>query len=279
MKTPYIIAEIGSNCFKFGNENKNIDEALVQIKHAKTAGADAVKFQFFTAFSLWGPECKGKYFAQVQNKYAMPAAWLPVLKKSCLKNNIDFLCTAFCPAGYKTVDRYVSAHKLASPEITALDIAVFMNKTDKRRIISLGCAGGHEPFDGLYNLRPKDSILECVSDYPANPTHYNLPGVKALARRYRCRWGISDHTKHTWLAVYARSIGASVFEKHVDFTAYGATTPDTDVSVSGVDFQKYVKEIKSQKIIDHKKIKQKHIDLYARIKTKSGWYRPCPQDV
>ena len=280
MKTPYIIAEIGSNCFKWENPLLNLNNAKEQIEKAALAGADAVKFQFFTSRDLWGPKCKDQGFAIAQEFYSMPRQWLPALAKKCMMQKVDFLCSAFSVTGFEAVEPYVKAHKLASPEINALDLLDYLGKSKKKTIYSLGCLKDKTWPDQF--LRGNDIILECISEYPADPTHYNLFLTKMLAEHHSCRWGISDHTNVMWLAQMARALGASVFERHVDFTdAFGRQSPDAVVSCSTETFRRYVKTIRNQKVIKFDDIKNGPSGrLSARRHGKGqhmGFYRPYPE--
>ena len=266
MTEPYIIAEIGSNCFHSENMNRNIDCAFDQICSAAEADADAVKFQFYTAAELWGPECKGQLFATEQDKYAMPESWLGQLLECCVLEGVDFLCTAFSVAGYRKVNRYVHMHKVASPEMDFEPIMEYVKGRNKQVMYSMGCCIRTPVHEGI--------IMECVSRYPADPSHYNLSGTKNIADVCSLQWGISDHTYGNQLARTARSMGAEYFEKHVDFHPEGLKTPDSGVSISGMDFIKYVEAIRSQDVIDYHAIKRDSHKLYGRNPTTG--FRPWP---
>jgi sialic acid synthase SpsE len=280
LKKSFIIAEIGSNCFKYLEQERNLDNAIRQINAAKEHGADAVKFQLFDAKELWGPECEGTAFAKRQDKYAMPYFWLPELKKACDSASIEFMCSAFSPCGFDLVHQFVNRHKLASPEVRAEDICDYLFNQSKPVILSLGCVTSDELPQLINRTKPKDVILECVSKYPASIVDYDLYNIRTLAKKQNLTWGVSDHTKGSQLAVFARSKGATYFEKHVDFFAgEGAETPDSAVSITGNEFRKYVEDVQAQPLVDCDIEKHRAIELYARQKTKDGWYRPFPEGV
>jgi sialic acid synthase SpsE len=278
LSKPFIIAEIGSNCFKYRSEVRNLDNAVRQIGAAREFGANAVKFQLFSSEELWGKECKGTTFAELQDKYAMPYHWLPELKKACNKANIEFMCSAFSVGGFELVSKYVKRHKLASPEVRAEDMCDYLFAQDKPVILSLGCVKSDELPQVMNRVRPKDVVLECVSKYPAKMIDYNLFNVRSLALVNNQVWGISDHTRNSELAILARSKGATYFEKHVDFFSYeGDPTPDSEVSINGEQFRNYVADIRDQDVVDHDTDKRLAIKLYARRKSKEGWFRPFPE--
>ena len=273
MYDPYVIAEIGSNCFRYDELSRNLANAKEQISRAKEAGASAVKFQYFNASELWGPEVRGTELETGQDSYSMPYGWLPILKEQCSQHEIDFLCSGFSVSGLKALSPYVRYHKLASPELPDPGLRSYLGRQPLPVIWSLGCA-----LPDLYRVRSRDVLLECVSDYPADPCHYDLLRVKTLAAGFPCRWGLSDHTQFTWLARYARSYGASVFEKHVDFVGGGGRTPpDAVVSVDGKAFKDYADIVRSQPVLDHQELKKGPAERYGRRQTPDGWYRPLPE--
>jgi N-acetylneuraminate synthase len=278
MSKPFIIAEIGSNCFKHRDEHRDFDNARRQIEMAREYGADAVKFQMYTAEELWGESCKDTTFAELQNKYALPFDWVPELRKLCDRNGIEFMCSAFSVEGYRSISPYVRRHKLASPEVRAKDICNVLLNQSKQVILSLGCITSKDLPVLLPKLRSKDVLLECVSKYPAEMIDYDFQGVRTLNTQRGVIWGVSDHTRDSKLAVYARSRGAIYFEKHVDFfPSEGEPTPDTEVSIGPEKFKSYVQAIHDQQILDLDTVKRLAIKLYARRRIKGGYARPYPE--
>lgn len=280
MKNAFIIAEIGSNLFKYKNPGRCLQLAFEQIEAAKAAGADAVKFQLFTPEELWGPSCKDLVFAELQSVYSLPYKWVPELRKHCKRHKIEFLCSGFSLDGFKYLDSHVKKHKIASPEVwdeDTCDWLFFQNK--KPKIISLGCCKREDIETVFRRMGAEDVALECVSEYPAQPYDYNLFDIQFFSRKYtRKNWGISDHTDGVELAKFARAAGASYFEKHVDFfPGEGASTPDSGVSCTGMLFKTYVDAIRKIEPRDYDTKKRLAKKLYARRNLGEGWYRPYPE--
>jgi sialic acid synthase SpsE len=205
----------------------------------------------------------------------MPYHWLPKLRKVCDEVGIEFMCSAFSVDGFDLVSKYVTRHKLASPEVRAEDICNYLFNQSKPIILSLGCVSSEELPQVMNRVGPMDVVLECVSKYPAKMADYNLYHVRTLAKTQGQVWGVSDHTRDSNLAQLARAKGASYFEKHVDFLPHEkGKTPDSSVSINGSEFRQYVEDIRSQEVLDHDTLKQTAIKLYARHKTEKGWFRP-----
>lgn len=264
----FIIAEVGSNWRKYEDPKKNWDVLIRQIVMAKDLGADAVKFQLFTAHEIYGPKVRGTKFEANFDKFALPVDWLPDIHKACVEAGIEFMCSAFSVDGLKAVDPFVARHKLASPEATHKDMVQWLMTQPKPVIYSDGCV---EKMDiGRY----QDVRLTCVSKYPSTTFDYDLKFQVACEGT----WGVSDHTFTDDLALMARSRGATYFEKHVDFCYdEGSDTPDKVVSIDALTFAKYVFSIRDFDPDKTAKLKQKCNLDYARVKTEDGWFRPIPE--
>ena len=260
MPEPYIIAEIGSNLFKSADADTNLEMGKSQIAAAKDAGADAVKFQLFTAAEIFGPAAEGTKWGAEVDKYALPVSWLQPLKDHCDSAGIDFMCSAFSVAGYQAIEPMVSIHKIASPEVLHPDIGTYVAGTGKTFLWSDGCSTA---------LTGQGVRMLCISKYPAMSEDYNLDEAPSSGD-----WGLSDHTKSTALAREARQRGARYFEKHVDFFKHeGSHTPDTPVSADDRIFRAWVNAIRNES----NPLRGKACEKYGRQSKDGGWYRPVPE--
>ena len=240
-KPPFIIAEIGSNW-------RTLEDCLTSIALAKASGADAVKFQAFTAEALYGngPHLEG---AQVGT---LPLDWLPTLKAKADSVGIEFMCTAFSPELVDAVDPFVNVHKVASAEMTHVRILERIRATGKPVFMSTGASSGgdirkalavlQECNDDTYNHdkcnRAHTSVvlLYCVAAYPARRVRMSRIGM--LKDNFNLPVGFSDHTTDVitipWFATIV--YGACVIEKHVNFIE-GLVSPDSPHSLSSDEFK------------------------------------------
>ena len=91
----YIIAEVGSN------HDGKLSKAKILIKAAAITGANAVKFQLYTADTIFSKQIIQKKYPNLKKTYQyfkareLPPAWIPKLIKTSRKHNLDFLCTPF----------------------------------------------------------------------------------------------------------------------------------------------------------------------------------------
>jgi sialic acid synthase SpsE len=265
-----IIAEIGSNWAKTDNMCHNYEWAKKQIVWAKQAGATDVKFQFYTHEDLFGEKGKGTC--------ELPPHMLPQLANYADLMELDFLCTAFSKAGYDLVDPLVKMHKVASCEATDLKLIDHVMGFNKPVMISTG--GLKTPqIEEIIERYPWSQLIlaDCVIDYPANPSQYNLCILNEWRNMYAT--ALSDHTHGYVTALAAQGLGATIFEKHVDFFPHdGKRTPDAAVSCNFDDFKAYCQVIRDQSLPKQISAPEAYnVKMYQRRETPNGFYRPLPR--
>lgn len=225
-----VIAEIGSNW-------KSIEDCTESIRIAADCGADAVKFQLYTHKELFGTE------GQLAGE--MPAEWLPRLHATAANYDIEFMCTAFSPGGYRYIDSMVQTHKVASAELTHRDILETVNTFRKPVILSTGGSSVTEIEDALSWLTSCPvTLMFCVADYPAKIIDFRK--LSQLRQHFggRCKYGYSDHSIDVLnIPFMAKLRGCEVIEKHVNF-AWESNTPDAGHSLTEAEFRLMVKNLK-----------------------------------
>jgi sialic acid synthase SpsE len=230
---PYIVAEVGSNWHTLADCRHAIHEAA-------RCGANAVKFQLFSHYELYGlPEPSEGW---PMSPYCLPPEWLSELKYESDKANIDFMCTAFSPEGIEKVDPFVVAHKIASTDCGHRDMLEVAFGTGKPVIVSTGGASADDIWL-LHGLTPKLVMLYCVANYPA--INVDLRYISEL-RKLGFIAGYSDHTT-SWDRIpfdACHGYGAQVLEKH--FTALpDLNTPDGPHSLNPATFKAMVDLIRT----------------------------------
>ena len=86
-------------------------------------------------------------------------------------------------------------------------------------------------------------LLQCVSNYPANPADVNLRAMATMASVCNTLVGYSDHTLGNEASLAAVALGACVFEKHftLDRKLPG---PDHKASVEPDELKALVRSIR-----------------------------------
>ena len=214
----YIIAEIGSN------HNRDIKIAKKLIDKAAEAGVDAVKFQTFTAEKLYSK--KTPKFSKDNVKpfdlikaIEIPREWHRELYNYAINKNLHFLSSPF---DYDAVDELnkigVPAFKVASFEITDLDLLKYIAKKKKPILLSTGMATLGEIEDALGIIRSQGNdniiLLHCSSLYPSPAKIINLNVINTLSRAFQIPIGFSDHTIGIHISIAAVAKGSKVVEKH-----------------------------------------------------------------
>lgn len=218
----YVIAEAGAN----HNRDKGIAFKLIDV--AAEAGADAVKFQTYSAETLYSKRTpRFKYLEKVSHKETwdlikeieLPREWQAELAEYARARGIDFLSTPFDYAAVDELDALgVPAFKIASFELVDLPLIRYAAAKGRPMILSTGMATYGEIEDALAVCREVGNenviLLQCVSLYPA-PAHLaNLRAILTMRQAFGVPTGFSDHTEGAAVATAAAALGAVVIEKH-----------------------------------------------------------------
>ncbi len=216
----FVIAEAGSN------HDGDLERARRLIHVAAEAGADAVKFQLFTAAKLYAREAGvSDYLGSKESIYSiiermeLPPSWLPLLKSECNSRGIEFMASVFDEAALDVLDPYVTVHKCASYELTHHPLLARMAAKGKPLILSTGAADLEEVAEAVDVVRRAGGkapvLLQCTASYPAPIEQSNLRAMLSMAERFGCLTGLSDHTSEPTIApTSAVALGARVIEKH-----------------------------------------------------------------
>jgi N-acetylneuraminate synthase len=226
----FIIAEAGVN------HNGDPKRALDMVDVAAAAGADAIKFQTFTADKLVSGQAEKAEYQKRETGGGSQHEMLRSLEMSetlhlqlferCAELGIEFMSTPFdeqaadflvglgmkrikVPSGEIVNDRLLR-HLAAKgrPMIVSTGMATMAEVEEAVRVVLE--AWGTAPPEGDAPL----TILHCTSNYPAAPNEVNLRAMTTMADALRLPVGYSDHTLGIVAAIAAASRGAAVIEKH-----------------------------------------------------------------
>lgn len=261
-----IIAEVGSNW-------KTLEDCIYSIEKAKECGADAVKFQLYTHQELYGVH------GEIDGE--MPREWIPQLAEAACKIGIEFMCTGFSSDGYRFLDPFVERHKVASSEITALDMLETLTGFGKPVIVSTGGATLEEIREAVAVLKDVPvTLMYCVAEYPARVIDFRH--LQTLCNQFtECSVGYSDHsTDVVFIPSIAKLNGSKILEKHVNFTEH-TDTPDAPHSLSFDEFKLMCDSFKRKSLLSLEETfrpnprKRKMITLPDGTR---GYFRPLPDD-
>ena len=249
----YIIAEAGSN------HNGSLEQAKKMIDVAVESGVDAVKFQIFQAENLYSKYTPEFSYLKGQNVYELiksietPREWVKELARYCKEKNIDFLASAFDSEAVNLLDKYVPAFKIASFEITDLELIKYVAEKGMPVIISTGMANLgeiEEAINAIKSVGNEDIILlHCNSLYPTPVVIVNLKAIETIRTAFKVPVGFSDHTLGIHIPIGAVAMGACVIEKHFTLSRM-MKGPDHSFAIEPSELKemvRYIREVEKAK--------------------------------
>ncbi len=255
----YIIAEAGVN------HNGDLDLAVEMVRAAARAGADAVKFQTFTAAALATADApKAAYQERAAGRPESQHAMLQrleldeaahrVLIGECRRRDIEFLSTAFDLASVDMLHRLGMARfKVPSGEIDHVPYLRRIGGLGKPIILSTGMATLAEVEAALTVLqgagarRDEITVLHCHTQYPTDFRDVNLKAMVTMREELGVQTGYSDHTLGIEVPVAAAALGAVIIEKHftIDRSMEG---PDHAASLEAEEFANMVVAVRHTEV-------------------------------
>lgn len=250
----FIIAEAGVN------HNGDPDIARRLVDAAVNAKADAVKFQTFKAETLVTEEApKAQYQLETTDTSESQFEMLRRLELSddmhrelmtyCQDIGILFLSSAFDLESVELLDSLgVAAFKVPSGEITNLPLLKQMAVLGRPIIVSTGMAYLSEVEAAVHTIEEAGNqeftLLQCVSNYPANPSDVNLSAMATMSAAFGTPVGYSDHTMGSEIPLAAVAMGAAIIEKHLTLDQ-SLPGPDHRASLEPNEFAEMVRNIRN----------------------------------
>jgi sialic acid synthase SpsE len=310
-QSTYFIADIAAN------HDGDLERAKDLIYLSAEAGADAAKFQHFTAStivsdtgfkSLGGQQShQSNWTKSVFDTYqdaSIDHDWTPVLKDLCDKAGIMFLTS---PYSYDLVDRvdgFLSAFKIGSGDITWLGILDHIASKGKPVFLASGASTQEEVDMAMTTLLKHTEeivLMQCNTNYSAsleNFKYINLNVLKEYGRKYpNIILGLSDHTPGHASVLGAVALGARVIEKHftddtnrqgpdhkfsMDFNAWKDMVDRTRELERSLGLEcKKVEDNEKETVILQRRAIRANKDLAsgsAISKKDIEFLRPCPKD-
>lgn len=253
----------GEPCFIIGeagvNHNGSFEMARELIDVAVDAGCDAVKFQTFKPEKVCAPLAPKALYQlettdvdesqlEMGKKLELPFDAFRELHRYSAEKGITFLSTPFdYDSADFLADLPVPAFKIPSGEITNLYFLEHIARKGRPLIVSTGMATLDEVALAIETIRATGNqemvLLQCVSNYPADPSNMNLRAMRTLEDAFGVSVGLSDHSVGTEVAFAAVALDACVIEKHFTLSRE-LPGPDHHASLEPQDLKKLVEGIR-----------------------------------
>lgn len=252
----FIIAEAGSN------HNRDFAQALKLIDVAVESNADAVKFQTYSAESLYSKKTSKMSYLKKEGltkedesvwelikRIEMPRQWHNDLVHYCNEKGIIFLSTPFDLQAVDELEEVgMQAYKIASFEITHLPLLEYVAKTGKPIILSTGMANLSDietALEVIYKQGNSDVVLlHCAINYPAKYEDLNLRAMQTMKQAFQLPVGFSDHSLGITADIAAVASGACVIEKHYTLDR-NLPGPDHPFALEPDELKTMVQEIRN----------------------------------
>jgi N-acetylneuraminate synthase len=251
----YIVAELSAN------HAQDFERAVALVRAAKSAGADAVKIQTYTADTLTldsdkepfrihaGTAWDGKTLYELYKEAYTPWDWQPRLKAIADDLGLPLFSSPFDESAVAFLEAMqVPAYKIASFELVDLPLIECVSRTGKPVIMSTGMSTLDEIRDAVDAARAAGAreiaLLKCTSAYPAPAEEMNLRTIADLAATFDVPVGLSDHTMGVAVPVAAVALGACIIEKHFTLSR-SMPGPDSHFSLEPAEFKAMVEAVRT----------------------------------
>ena len=224
----YFVADVAAN------HDGDIERAKDLIYLCAEAGADAAKFQHFSADTIvsdYGFKNLGEQQShqaswsesvfETYKKASLDESWTPILKETCDKAGITFFTSPYSLELVDSVNDYLSAYKIGSGDITWLEIIDYIAMKNKPILLATGASTENEVRLAMNQIMQHTNevvLMQCNTNYTASLENFKYINLNVL-KEYRDQYpnvvlGLSDHTPGHSTVLGAVSLGARVIEKH-----------------------------------------------------------------
>lgn len=261
----FVIAEAGVN------HNGDAGLALELVDAAGRSGADAIKFQTFSADRLVRRGAAKAAYQERETGSGDQHSMLHALELSeslhrslldrCASLGIEFMSTPFdVPALDFLLDLGIRRIKIASGDLTnepfleyaavqglPLIVSTGMATLDEIKRATEVIAVARRGAGRSSELAEAVTLLHCTSNYPARIEDVNLRAMQTIARETGLPVGYSDHTLGLTVSTAAVAMGACVIEKHFTLDR-SLSGPDHSSSLTPDELTRLVSQIRDVEV-------------------------------
>lgn len=224
----YFIADIAAN------HDGDLERAIDLIHLAAESGADAAKFQHFTAETIvsdQGFKALGDQLShqsrwresvfEVYRRASVSLDWTEKLSATCRTAGITFFTSPYSIELVEAIDPFVPAYKIGSGDLSWHDIIRHIASKGKPYFLATGASEMPEVADAVnlaLSINKQFCLMQCNTNYTASLQNFHYVNLRVL-RQYQATFpevilGLSDHTPGHSTVLGAITLGARMIEKH-----------------------------------------------------------------
>ena len=216
-KKPYFVAEV--NTSHFGDVNL----AKKMIDEAKNAGCDCVKFQSWSAETLYSKTYydENPIAKRFVKKFSFSINNLEDLSNYCKHIGIDFASTPYSKdeVNFLVDQENVPYIKVASMDLNNYQYLKYIAQTGMPIILSTGMSELDEIHKAVSVIEREGNrnicLLHCISIYPPETSTISLNNILGLREEFPSYpIGYSDHSLGIEMSIASVALGACMIEKH-----------------------------------------------------------------
>ena len=236
-----IVAEAGVN------HEGDPEAALLLLRLAKQAGADAIKFQTYTPARYASASDPARL--ERVGRFALDEATHRRLAAEARRLGIVFFSTAVSEDVVPLLAELCPAIKIASADLTFEPVLRAAARTGKPVILSTGLGTAWEIDQavdwvrqevGAAALPDRLVLLQCVVAYPTPLEQANVASVAFLKDRYGLTVGYSNHVIGLEPCLAAVALGARLLEVHFTDRREGRSFRDHELSLEPAELAELV---------------------------------------
>ena len=215
---PYYVAEV--NTSHFGK----IENAKLMIDAAVDAGCDCVKFQSWSAESLYSKTYydENPFAKRMVSRFVFSEEQLHELAMYCQERGISFASTPYSEEEVDFLIEVCNAPyiKVASMDLDNEKFLTYIAKKNVPIVLSTGMSTMEEIEEAVSLLKKENvknlCLLHCISVYPPELKDIHLNNILGLREKYPdIPIGFSDHSLGQEMAIAATALGIVLLEKHL----------------------------------------------------------------
>ena len=214
---PYIVAELNTS------HSGSVEVAKEMINQVRAAGCDGVKFQSWSAQSLYSKTFydENPITERIFKKFSFSEPELAEVARHSRQLGIDFSSTPYS----RTEVDFLLNHcdvpyiKVASMDLNNFPYLAYIARTGAPIVLSTGMGTNEEVHKAVTTIEKAGCtnicLLHCISIYPPETSTISLNNIVGLRREFPdYPIGFSDHSLGIEMASAAVALGACMIEKH-----------------------------------------------------------------